>query len=754
MMAVRHLIASALLATLLVFGSAALVLGADPDGFLANDSPSIPAGTTTDWRLVVSGNQRLPEAQLLKSAQEELALFAKQGHAASAIDDAAFQMELTYHHAGYPAAVVDYEIKAETRQVFFQVQEGARLLIKDIIFEGNQGLARDRLLALDALIKEALAKHQSFPYVVETIDTLIGSIRTLYLAEGYLEIKAQVLTPEVSEAQADPEPINLTIILQEGPRFKVGEVSVHGDIPPSLSAKIAAIISAMQGAVPSSPAADAGQYPSDEHGGSSQSSLVLDGGKVYQRRQKLLLKTQLHDCYENAGYADVTVTVFEEIDPQKSLVRLFANVDSGKPATVKGIQISGNERTSKDFILSRLQLELDAQYRLDDKRDSFSQLYQTGLFSSVELRLVDAGEQDSGQKMVEVEVQERKVREIYLEPGWGSYELLRLKSGYKDSNIFGSGRILRFDSAISIMGRSLEVGVSDPWFLGSDITVGLPFHYRYRTEPAFTMETSGADLYLLKTIHKKVTVNMDYQYSKNVVTDIGPDLSLLGLATNYNTASLSGQLTRDTRDDMFFPTTGYRGNVALSIARPSFGGTIAYNRLLTGVRYFYPLTGGSIVGLRFNTGMILPAGDQQSIPVGERFFNGGESSVRSFQASQLGPVDAKGDPLGGTAFSTYTVEWRKKFTQDLAWSLFFDMGNVAPNRTMVNGQSPLALDADTLIQATWRDYLSDFRSGVGTGIQYMLPVGPARLDLAFNPDRDPARNEADYVVHFSIGMAF
>ena len=220
------------------------------------------------------------------------------------------------------------------------------------------------------------------------------------------------------------------------------------------------------------------------------------------------------------------------------------------------------------------------------------------------------------------------------------------------------------------------------------------------------------------------------------------------------TASLSGQLTRDTRDDMFFPTSGYRGNVALAIARPDFGGTISYNRLLTGVGYFYPLSGGAIIGLRFNTGVILPVGDQQSIPVAERFFNGGESSVRSFQASQLGPKDANGDPLGGTAFSTYTVEWRKKFTQDLAWSLFFDLGNVAPNRTMVNGQSPLVLDSDTLIQATWHDYLTDFRSGIGTGVQYMLPVGPARLDLAFNPDRDATRNEADYVVHFSIGMAF
>ena len=329
-----------------------------------------------------------------------------------------------------------------------------------------------------------------------------------------------------------------------------------------------------------------------------------------------------------------------------------------------------------------------------------------------------------------------------------------MASGTRTSNLLGSGRILRFDAALSGKGRGLETGVSDPWFLGSDWTVGLPFHYRFRTEPVFTMENSGADLYALRTIHKKVTLNLGYQYGKNVVSDVSPGADLPGVATNYNTATLSCQLTRDIRDDMFFPASGYLGNIALAVARPEFGGTISYNRLLTGVRYFLPLAGGSIVGLRFNTGVILPAGDQHSIPVAERFFNGGESSVRSFSASKVGPRDENGDPLGGAAFTTYSVEWRKKLSEDLAWSLFVDLGNVSPNRTTTEGLSPLAADAEALIRATWRDYFSDLRGGVGTGVQYMLPVGPARLDLAVNPDPDPDRDEPDYALHFSIGMAF
>lgn len=720
MKALSFLITGLLFGIMQVYGLVNPAQATDLPWLMAALPANSQTAPSTDWRVVISGNQTVSEEQLLNAAKVELEQFFSQGLAATAVDDAAFQMELTYRQAGYAKALVDYEIKAESRQVLFLIQEGQRLMVKDIILQGNLGLSRDRILGLDQTIMEALHKHHEIPYVAGQIDSFAASIKSLYLTEGYLYVKIQALSPEANGTQ---DPIDITIFIEEGPRFSVGTIAIQGDVPPALNTKIVEISNSIE-------------------------------GKVFQRRQKLFLKTQLHDSYENAGYADVNITIREEIDETNGLVHLTAKIASGKPAVVQEIQVSGNERTSTDFILSRLRLEPGAQYTLDDKRDSFSQLYQTGLFSQVDLRLSEATGDQSGQKLVQVAVKERKAREVYVEPGWGSYELLRLKLGYKDNNTFGSGKILRLDSLVSTMGRSLQAGITDPWLLGSDISANLPIYYRYRTEPSFTLENSGADLYLFKTIHKNVTVNMGYQYSKKVVTDTGTEVDPLEDDSNYHTASVSGQLTRDTRDDIFFPTKGYRGNVALDLARPEFGGTIAYNRVLFGVRYFHQLSGGSIVGLRFKTGMILPTGDQQSIPVAERFFNGGESSVRSFNASEIGPLDANGDPLGGTAFSTYNLEWRKKITDNLAWSLFYDLGNVSPNRTLVNNKSPLTLDADTLVKATWDDYLSDFKSGIGAGLQYMLPVGPARLDMAFNPDRDASRNEADYVLHFSIGMAF
>lgn len=691
----------------------------EPSDLLAMLQAAPPADPTSPaWDIVISGNQALTTGRLLEAAKADLDTFANQGYAASAIDDAAFVIETQYRHEGYASATVDYEINELSHQVVFRIQEGGRILLRDIVFSGNQNVGSKRLLGLAPDLAAEISGHRLFPYVAGTLASLTDSVRSLYLSEGFLRAKVKALAPVVMEG--DGADWTVTIYVEEGPRFTLEEVTVKGDVPDELGGEVAKIVKAME-------------------------------GNVYQRRQKLVLKTKLRDVYANAGYADVSVSIQESEGPP-GLIHLVATVESGLKVVVDEIIIDGNERTSANFVLSRLNFEPGSQYRLDDKREGFSSLYGTGLFSNVELRLADGPV--PGRKRVEIEVEERKARELYVEPGWGSYELLRLKFGYKDRNLFGTGRILRADSLVSTQGRSLEVGVSDPWFMGTDITLSLPFHYRYRTEPVFTMESSGVDLYLQKIIHKNVTVNVGYLYSKEVVTDIRPGVDLLGLPSNYNTAALSFQLIRDTRDDLFFPSKGYRGNVSLSLARPDFGGTIAYNRMVAGVRYFYPLSQGSILGLRFRSGVVLPAVDQQSIPVAERFFNGGENSVRSFQASKLGPVDENGEAVGGTAFSVYTVEWRRKLTEDLGWTIFWDMGNVSPNRPTADGQSPLGTDAATLIQATWDDYFNDFRSGVGTGLQYMLPVGPARLDLAFNPSPDEERNEEDYVIHFSIGMAF
>ncbi|NTV52526.1 MAG: BamA/TamA family outer membrane protein, partial [Candidatus Firestonebacteria bacterium] len=87
-------------------------------------------------------------------------------------------------------------------------------------------------------------------------------------------------------------------------------------------------------------------------------------------------------------------------------------------------------------------------------------------------------------------------------------------------------------------------------------------------------------------------------------------------------------------------------------------------------------------------------------------------------------------------------------------NFFFDSGNVAPNRSRDRVGVPSYDTRSELLAATFSDYFTDFRSALGVGLEYFLPIGPARLDFALNPGASGARKEAPYALHFTIGMVF
>jgi outer membrane translocation and assembly module TamA len=106
------------------------------------------------------------------------------------------------------------------------------------------------------------------------------------------------------------------------------------------------------------------------------------------------------------------------------------------------------------------------------------------------------------------------------------------------------------------------------------------------------------------------------------------------------------------------------------------------------------------------------------------------------------------------AYNVINIELRQRLIGNLTGSLFLDLGNVSPNRTRAEEGKPPYDSQSDIMSDTFSQYFKDFRTGVGFGLQYQLPVGPARVDFAFNPDRDSDRDEDFFVFHFSVGMAF
>ena len=670
------------------------------------------------YEMVFQGNAAMSEADLRKEAAAELETFEQKGYRPADIDDAAFQMQQAYRKAGYAFAVVDYQIeeKESGSQITFLISEGPRVLIREINPIGHQALDAEQIKKYFQTDGNGLFDPDELVFVRSGVSAAVEDIRQYYMAQGYLD--AAVSEPEL-EFSEDRSQVDLTIRIQEGVQYSIAQIDISGDRQEGAQVQLDQI----------------------------RRDLV---GQPYFKRQKLLLQTRILEVCGNFGYPDAIVDIEDRAGAKKGQVVLAAVLSTGPRVSIAAIDVRGNERTRAGFIRNRIRLEPGDRYNLALQKESFRDLYRTGIFAKVDFELEKTD--DPAKRVLVVTVEETRAKELFFEPGWGSYEKLRLRVGFLEKNLFGTGRTFRTQATGSLKAHSLSAGLTDPFFLETDIKADLTAFYNYREEPSFTREDLGAAFSLSKNLSANLLSTLGYMFRTTDISDVDVFTELSEGSFNY--ASVKGQLTYDTRNDLFFPTTGQRIFGAAEHADEFLGSDLNLTRLTGGARLFLSLARGTVLGARYTTGIIIPGRDESALPLSEKFFNGGESSVRSFKESELGPKDPAGNPIGGYGFNVFNLELRQRLVGNLIGTLFFDYGNLAPNRSRIErGLEPYDSRSDVLSD-TLDDFFKEFRPGVGCGLQYLLPVGPARVDFAYNPDRDEERDEDSYVLHLSIGAAF
>jgi outer membrane protein assembly complex protein YaeT len=672
------------------------------------------------YKLVFRGNQALSENALRQAAVNELTTFDKEGQRRSDVDDAAFQMELAYRKKGYPFAAVDYQFEqvAEGVLVTFMVAEGPRVTLQKIEITGNAAYGMETLLPFFEEDQSGLFGQGELLFIKANVASALSQVRDFYLSQGYRDVVVSdphySFSPERTQA-------SVAVDIEEGTRYMIHDTLFQGDLVPE----------------------------AEETLKESRQEFI---GKPYFARRKLILRSRLLEIYGNLGYPDAQVDVTETQGIEPGMVVLSAEITKGPRVTVSEIKIRGNDRTRPNFIRNRLRLKPGDRFSLRRQQRSFRELYKTGLFSKVDLHLEK--QEGTDEWPLVVEVTESPAKEVYFEPGWGSYEKLRLRAGFREKNLFGTGRIFGLEATASLKAQSLVARLSDPWFFNTRTKADLTGFYSRREEPSFTRKDRGGTLLFTRTLTDHVKATGGYGFRSTDVTDIDPDETVDDSQTAYDYASLRAQATFDSRDDLFFPVRGKRFFLSAEHADSFLASDITLTRLKAGVRYFAPLTQSTILALRYRTGLIVPGTEDFNLPIAERFFNGGENTVRSFKQSELGPQDQNGEPVGGLAYNVINIELRQRLIGNLTGTLFVDLGNVSPNETPEEAGRPPYDSKSDIMSDTIDQFFEDFRTGVGFGLQYQLPVGPARVDFAFNPDTDEERDEDFFVFHFSVGMAF
>ena len=636
------------------------------------------------------GNNALSEKRLAG----ERTFFETETVNAEMIDESVSKMLSVYHQEGYPFAQVAPVINEDdknTRITFF-IFEGNRIKTRSISFFGTAIPVQ--------ILKEVMSMKEGTPYNPDLIENDRAVLKEFYAALGYLDTLIKDIQVTIDKEQ---ESADIVVDLDEGARTLISAIEIAG--------------------------ADA------EIRGDLEQTLNIKVGDPYNEVDIHDARFRILDFYAGRGYTHIDVAIERTISDKGVAVRFV--VTEGRKTLIGRMIISGNKKTRYEAIRRELTLKEGQPYSFRTLSQERQRLYKMGLFTDVDVEPVDVAEDV---RDVLIRVTEGNAGSVEFGFGVADYEKFRAFVEMSYRNLWGMNRQVLLHADVSSLQRRAFAQYHDPWFFGST----LPFRALLLFEDKEEITIPGGDVrYKLKRISAsagvekklkdRIKLEFFYEFSLNNTTDVSPDVVLS--KEDVGTVAISGikpSLVYDSRDNPFDPSKGIIAGINAKWATPLLLSESNFVKFTVFGSLFERLNKRMIAAMTTSIGLAYGLGDTQELPIVERYFLGGRSSVRGYAQDTLGPKGEDGDPTGGNAFFMASAELRTSVGWGFSIVPFVDCGNVW-------------IDAKEFS-------LGDLRYTAGLGLRYASPVGPLRIDYGFKLNREEGESSGE--LHFSIGQAF
>jgi outer membrane protein insertion porin family len=657
------------------------------------------------------GEKAFSEKELRSQLKEQITTIDDYGLTAARGDDAAFFLELFYRKHGYAKVNVRYTIDGD--RLILDVNEGPLVTLGLVNFVGNQHEPADILFeyAVGPTRERYSSMQSKLPFVAADVEEGADLVHRLYIANGYLD--AEVEKP-IYHYSDDGARVDATIPITEGRQYFFGQIEFSGQTIYGHEA--------LQG----------------------QLSDLLE--QPYTDNRVSDIPRRLQTYYRTRGYYEVKVeAIGNPPAAHNGRVPVLISITPGRLYHFDGVTVKGLERLRPSYITRRFSKFSGKTYSPELVDEKFRELMKSGLFTVLQIKPTPI---EGDALRLDVSAEEAKSKEVGLALGYGSYNGAIVGASFRDRDLFGYGRPISTLTEWSQRGYKWEILWEDPYFFDSDFGFKAKLSALTFDFDGYSKFETGLRLDLTRKITKQYEVGLVLSERHVEVTsaDINPEL--LG-DTAYFVSSIGLTQSLDLRDSKVNPSRGFVLDNTLDFATSAIGSNVNFVRSTVRLTYFIPfghepLEGRpdrrTLLALGARAGIIHSLEDKTSpaeIPIDERFFNGGNNTVRSFAERDLGPHD-QGHPIGGEFFSVFNVEYTFPIYGELLGAVFFDAGNLLPNST----------DPFESVTAGFED----MRYGVGVGLRYKLPIGPVRLDYGYNPDKRADEDVGAF--HFSFGFAF
>lgn len=623
-----------------------------------------------------------------------------------------------YVDEGYHAVAIDPRVVINDdyeATITFAITEGKKVLIDKIRFEGNTVFS-DRQLRKAMETKERWFLSWLTDRGTYREDVLQNDLEILadkYFNEGYVQVK--VKQPQVTLGP-DKKYMDILIEIDEGPQFKVGKVSVQGDL-----IKPADQILAMT---------------------------ELKPGQVFSRETLRKDVLAINDLYADRGYAYVNVAPLSSMDEKARTVSLKYDIEQGPKVFIHRIHIFGNTKTRDKVIRREMKLVESELYSASNLKESRRKINNLGYFEEVNVTTAKAPEE--GQMDIDVNVKEKPTGTFSLGFGYSSVDKFIGQGSISQANFLGRGLKLNLSGSLGSASTTYQLGLLDPYFLDRNLSLGGDLYKTDREWNDFSKKSTGGDVKLGLPLTENSRAFFVYRYEQKNIYSVAADASdLIKRQEGKSTlSSLFLSLTHDNTDYRLDPSTGGVSEVSLEFA--GLGGSERFARYIVDHRHFWPWPWGTVFSVHGQVGYVQQVAGRE-IPIDERFYLGGIRTLRGFKTREVGPRVLKTaelvDPVTGEVITSgsdfeytggdkegyFNVEYMFPLVKDLGLKgvLFFDTGN------------------------TWsedQDFFSEMRYSAGAGIRWFSPLGPLRLEWGYN--LDPKQFEKRSQFEFSIGNYF
>jgi outer membrane protein insertion porin family len=648
--------------------------------------------------IMVEGNRKLKKDKILEAMSLKPFSVASEG----AIKEDINKVQQAYREKGYYEAQISYDLMPAGEHevnLVLHVNEGGKLAIKEIDFEGNKAFSAKELR------KVMETKERGFFAPVSWItgagklnrDVLerdLEKVAAFYYNHGY--IKAKVGEPKVD---IKGNWIYITIPVQEGPEYHVAKIDMSGDLLEDKD-KLLKLL----------------KTPKTE---------------VYSREVLQEDLTTLADFYADQGYANADIVPLVKEDNEKMVVDVTFDIHQGQKVYFERIDIGGNVKTRDKVIRRELRVYEQDLFSASNLKESIKNLRRLEYFEDVNFATTPGSAPD--RMNLKITVKERPTGTFGLGAGYSTQDRLVGMVEVSQNNLFGRGQQVKLSGIIGSISHRIRASFVEPYLFDRPLSLGLDAFNWERQYSEYTRISKGGLIRLSHPLTWKYTrLFWMYRFENVQLQDLAPGASqtLVQASQIHNTSATSFVIRRDSRDSLFAATKGSDNSLSMEIA--GLGGDTAFVRYIAETGWYFPIK-WDVVGVLHARAGGMNKLSWGAMPAYELFYLGGIDTIRGFKYAEISPRDpVTNDRIGGPRFLQFNNEIRFPLYKKLGLTgtLFFDAGNVyGPN------------------------YIGPFlRTSAGVGFRWFSPMGPLRVEWGYNLSKHPSERSSAW--EFTMGGSF